>query len=44
MQQLTVVALLVAIVPMAIFLSVKRMRAERRLGRAFWHALTRRTR
>lgn len=36
-----VVALLVVMVPLAIVLSVKRMRVEGRLARTLWHALTR---
>ena len=41
MAQPLLIALLIAIVPMVIFLSVKRMRTERRLVREFWQALTR---
>jgi uncharacterized protein (DUF983 family) len=36
-----VVALLVVMVPLAVVLSVKRMRVEGRLARTLWHALTR---
>ncbi len=36
-----VVPLLVALVPVVVGLSVKRMRAESRLARTVWHALTR---
>ena len=35
-----VVAFVVVLVPLAIVLSVKRMRVERRLTRTLWHALT----
>jgi hypothetical protein len=35
-----VVALLVALVPLGIALTVKRIRTERRLARTLWHALT----
>ena len=37
-----VIALVVVIVPLAVALSVKRMRVEARLTRTLWHALTRR--
>lgn len=36
-----VVALLVVMVPLAVVLSVKRIRVEGRLARTLWHALTR---
>jgi hypothetical protein len=36
-----VVAVLVVMVPLAVVLSVKRMRVEGRLARTLWHALTR---
>lgn len=36
-----VVALVVVMVPLAVALSVKRMRVEARLTRTLWHALTR---
>ena len=36
-----VVALVVVLFPLAIVLSVKRMRVEGRLTRTLWHALTR---